>query len=132
MCGAAVLVVEVVGVLPDVEGEEGAEMPGLAGHDAGDGVVGVGLLGDDEGAIGIGGEPDPAGAEEGCALLLELGLKGVEGAPLLDNLLAKRRSRVKGRCPVGAGHNELREVQVVIQNLAGVVEHSRIAGWGRQ
>ena len=67
MSSAAVLVVEVVGVFPDVEGEEGAEMPGLAGHDAGDGVAGVGLLGDDEGAIGIGGEPDPAGAEEGGA-----------------------------------------------------------------
>ncbi len=77
MRSTLVLVVQVVGVLPDVEGEEGAEMPGLAGHDAGDGVVGVGLLGDDEGAIGIGGEPEPAGAKEGGALCFEVGFKGV-------------------------------------------------------
>ena len=46
---------------------------------------------------------------------------------MFNYLLAKRRSRVKGRCPVGAGHDELREVQVVVQNLAGVVEHSACA-----
>ena len=40
MGGAAGLVVEVVGVLPDVEGEQGFEA-------FGDGVVGTGLLGDD-------------------------------------------------------------------------------------
>ena len=40
MGSTAVLVVEVVGVLPDVEGEQGFEA-------FGDGVVGTGLLGDD-------------------------------------------------------------------------------------
>ena len=40
MGGAAVLVVEIVGVLPDVEGEQGFEA-------FGDGGVGTGLLGDD-------------------------------------------------------------------------------------
>ena len=38
--GAAVLEVEVVGVLPDVEGEQGVEA-------FGEGVAGVGFLGDD-------------------------------------------------------------------------------------
>ena len=130
MCSALVLVVEVVGVLPDVEGEEGFEA-------VGDGVVGVGVLGDAQLPCLVGLEPDPAGAEEANTLRLEVGLEGVEGAPLLDNLLAKRRSRVKPgmrgtRCPVGAGHDELQKVQVVVQNLAGIVEHSRIAGRGRQ
>ena len=63
--GAAVLVVEVVGVFPDVEGEEGAEAMG-------DGVVGAGVLADGQGAGGIGLEPDPAGAEEADALGDEL------------------------------------------------------------
>ena len=58
--GAAVLVVEVVGVFPDVEGQEGLEPMG-------GGVVGAGVLADGQGAIGIGLEPHPAGAEEGGA-----------------------------------------------------------------
>ena len=77
--GAAVLVVEVVGVLPDVEGEDGLEA-------AGDGVAGAGLLGDGERAVRRGGEPDPAGAEEPDALGDEVVLEGVEGAPLFDDL----------------------------------------------
>ena len=52
--GAAILVVEVVGVFPDVEGEEGPEA-------VGDGVVGAGVLADGQGAGGIGLEPDPSG-----------------------------------------------------------------------
>ena len=52
--GAAVLVVEVVGVFPDVEGEEGAEA-------VGDGVVGAGVLADGQGAGGIGLEPHQIG-----------------------------------------------------------------------
>ena len=79
MGGAAVLVVEVVGVFPDVEGKEGLEA-------LGDRVVRAGLLGDDEGAVEGCGEPDPAGAEEGDAFGDEVGLEGVEGAPLLLDL----------------------------------------------
>ena len=75
MCGTAVLVVEVVGVFPDVEGQEGAEA-------VGDGVVGAGVLADGQGAGGIGLEPDPAGAEEADALGDELCLEGFEGVPL--------------------------------------------------
>ncbi len=81
--GAAVLVVEVVGVLPDVEGEEGAEA-------LGDGVAGAGLLDDGERAVCGGGEPDPAGAEEAGALGGEVGLEGVEAAPLLRNAGGER------------------------------------------
>ena len=109
--GAAVLVVEVVGVLPDVEGEEGLEAAGY-------GVAGIGLLGDDEGAVGIGGEPDPAGAEEADAFGYELVLEGFEAAPLLYNLLAKR---ALGSKRPSAG-TELREVHLVVEDLAGIVE----------
>ena len=77
--GAAVLEVEVVGVLPDVEGEYGLEA-------FGDGVAGAGLLGDGESAVRRGGEPDPAGAEQSDALGDELVLEGVEGAPLFHDL----------------------------------------------
>ena len=75
MGGAAVLIVEVVGVFPDVEGQEGLEpMRG--------GVVGAGVLADGQGTIGIGLEPHPAGAEDGGAGGDEGGLEGGEGAPL--------------------------------------------------
>ena len=82
MGGAAVLVVEVVGVFPDVEGEDGFEA-------VGDGVVGVGVLGDGQFAVGVGLEPNPTGAEQAYAFGFEIGFEGVEGAPLLFNLLSK-------------------------------------------
>ena len=79
MGGAAVLVVQVVGVLPDVEGEEGLEA-------AGEGVAGARLLGDLQGAVGGGGKPHPAAAEKARALGFEVCLEGVKGAPLGDDL----------------------------------------------
>ena len=123
VCGAAVLVVEVVGVFPNVEGEEGPEA-------VGDGVVGAGVLADGQGAGGIGPEPHPPGPEQADALGDELLLEGFEGAPLRLDLLAEGRFRVKPgmRSPgrslsLSKGRPaELREVQVVVQDLAGVVE----------
>ena len=119
--GAAVLVVEVVGVLPDVEGEEGAEA-------LGEGVAGAGLLGDGERAVCGGSEPDPAGAEEAGALGGEVGLEGVERAPLgRDAGLEGARRRVSGGLravvPGLAGGLELAEVHIVVEDLAGVVEN---------
>ena len=73
-------------MLPDVEGEERLEMPGRAGHDVGQWRAGIGALEDGEGAGVVGGEPDPAGAEETDAFSLEFGFEGVEGAPLLFDL----------------------------------------------
>ena len=114
-------------------------MPGRAGHDVGDGVVGAGVLADGQGAVGIGLEPDPAGAEEADALGDELFLEGVEGAPLGFDLGLQGADR--GRFPVKPGMTgkvkpgmtraELGEVEVVVQDLAGVVEDG-IAGRGRQ
>ena len=79
MGGAAVLVVKVVGVFPDVEGEEGLEA-------AGDGVAGALLLGDDEATVGCGGEPYPAGAEDADSASIEISPEGVETPPLLFDL----------------------------------------------
>ena len=113
--GAAVLVVEVVGVLPAVEGEDGLEA-------FGEGVAGAGLLGDGEGAVRRGGEPDPAGAEEPDAFGDEVVLEDVEGAPLLHDLLDEFAGLVR-RCRAG---RELREIHVVVEDLAGVVEDCAI------
>ena len=60
MRGAAILVVEVVGMLPNVKRQQRLQT-------LGDRVVRAGLLSDNEGTVGGGGEPDPAGAEEGDA-----------------------------------------------------------------
>ena len=86
MGGAAVLVVEVVGVFPHVESQQWFQTPG-------DGVAGVGFLRDDQGAIFLRGEPYPATAEEGDTFSLELSLESVEGAPLLFDLGRQRRLR---------------------------------------
>lgn len=79
VCGTLVLVVQVIGMFPDVKGEDGFKAVGY-------GIVGVGVLGYGEFAGSIDLEPDPAGAKEACALGFEIGLEGIEGAPLLLNL----------------------------------------------
>ena len=69
MGGTAVLVVEVVGMLPDVEGQQGLKA-------ADQRVGGAGLLGDDQRAVFRCREPDLAGAEKPGAFGNELGLEG--------------------------------------------------------
>ena len=116
LVGAAVLPVKIVGVLPNIEGQQGSEVPR-------DWVVGPRLLGDDQTAIRSGGEPDPAGAEKADALGDELVLEGIHAAPLAYDLLSER--------PCGRGgfrrRTELREIQVVVEDLAGVVEDGALA-----
>ena len=107
--GAAVLIVEIVGVLPDVEGEEGLEV-------VKEGVVGVGFLGDDEFAVGADAEPDPAGAEEGGATVLELMLERFERAEVADYQVGY------GAGAEVVGGAELVEIHGVVEELAGVVE----------
>ena len=105
-------------MLPDIEGKQRLQA-------LGERVVGVRLLGDDEGAVGGGGEPDPAGTEEGGAFGDEVGLEGGEGAPLLDDLLVDTRF-LRRLCRLGMTRAELGEIQIVVQNLAGVVEDGAI------
>ena len=73
-------------MLPDIEGQQRFQSLGKR-------IVRIRFLGDDEGAVGGGGEPDPAGAEEGGAFGDEISLEGVEGAPLLFDL----RQEIAGR-----------------------------------
>ena len=125
MGGAAVLVVQVVGVLPYVEGEDGGEA-------AGQGVAGAGLLGDGQCAVRGGGKPYPAAAEQACAFGFEVCLEGVQGAPLKEDLVQEMPGgsgqdgipdQVGDDGRVGGdGWTELSEVEVVVQDLAGIVE----------
>ena len=111
-------------MFPDVKGEDRSEA-------VGDRVVGAGVLADGQGAGVIGLEPNPAGAEQTDALGDELFLEAFDGAPLLPDLVFQRPGQ--GRFPVKPEMTraELGEVQVVVQDLAGVVENG-IAGRGRQ
>ena len=124
-------------MLPDVEGQE-------RGEAAGDGVGGAGLLGDEEVAVGGGGKPDPPGAEKADAGGFEGRFEGVEGAPLFLDLGLQMPGRAGHDGNIRAGHGgingtghdgidrpELREIQVVVQDLAGVVEDRSSARQGR-
>ena len=75
-------------MLPDIEGQNRLEA-------VSDGVVGVGVLADGELAFRVRLEPDPAGTEEANTFRFKFRLEGVEGAPLLGDLLSERRFRVK-------------------------------------
>ena len=74
MGSALVLVVEVVGVLPDIEGQNGLE----AMHH---GIICTRVLGNGERAGGIGMEPDPAGAKQANTLRFKLRFEGVDAPP---------------------------------------------------
>ncbi len=113
-------------MFPNVEGKKGAEP-------VGNGVIGAGVLADGQCAGRIRLEPDPAGAEEGGAFLHEFSLEGVEAPPLFDDLGAKGRfldfgfafARNDKRGAFASNdpsRPELRKVEIVIQDLAGVVE----------
>ena len=104
-------------MLPDVEGQKRFQTLGKR-------VPGIGFLGDDEGTIRGGGEPDPAGAEEADAFGDEVGLEGGEGAPLLFNLRFELARRPFGE--LRDRRFKLREVQVMVQDLAGVVEDGAV------
>jgi hypothetical protein len=77
--GAAVLVVEIIGVLPDIEADDGFAFNTCDGL-AHDGAVLVGGGADGELLVGSDHEPSPAGAEAGGAGLGELFFKFIEAA----------------------------------------------------
>ena len=111
----AILVAEVVGVLPDVDPHEGAETMYNR-------VAPVRLLGDHELTILLSSKPSPARSEEGRAGGEELSLEGLEATPLCyDRIeeLALRRTTSVG--------SELREVEVVVEELACIVEDRPLA-----
>ncbi len=112
MVPAPVLPVEIVGVLPNVEGKDRLEA--LL-----DRITGAGLLSYDKGAVFCCGEPDPAGAEERDAFGYEFGLEGFYGAPLGFDLGFEMPGRAGHD---GGGGPELLEIHIVVEDLAGVVK----------
>ena len=73
--GATILIIEIVGMFPNIKGENGAEA-------VGDGVVGAGVLADGKLTSVIGLESDPSGAEDADAFGFKILLEGVKSAPL--------------------------------------------------
>ena len=111
MVRPTVLVIKIIGMLPNIESQE--QFQALF-H----GVVRTCLLGDLQHAIRTGRQPHPAAAEKARSLGLELLLKSLKAAPLLHNPGCELAFGFVG----GIGRLELREVKVVVQDLAGVVE----------
>lgn len=105
-------------MFPNVEGKKGAESMG-------DGVIGAGVLADAQCSGRIRLEPDPAGAEEGGAFLHEFSLEGVKAPPLFNDLGAKGRFLDFGFAFArnDSGGSELGKVEIMIQDLAGIVEN---------
>ena len=66
---AAVLVIQIIGVFPNVKGQEGLE---AMGH----WIVSAGILGDAQFAGFVGLKPDPAATEEGDTFRFEFGFEG--------------------------------------------------------
>lgn len=111
MGGTTVLIIEIIGVLPNVEGQKGLQA-------LGNGVGSAGFLRDDQGAISLSGEPYPAAAKKAYAFGNELFFESVETPPLLHDLidhLACRSCRFRSK---------LREIEVVVEDLTGIVEHA--------
>jgi len=109
---AAVLVVEVVGVLPDIDGEDGNN----AIDDRAVTVVGADDL--ELAGVGIPDEPDPTRAEVSCTVLDELFNESVIAAEILNDLGVDLEARVTGATRGG----DRLPVERVVEVLACVVE----------
>lgn len=116
MVGTAVLEVEVVGVLPYVEGEQRTQP--LTQR-----VAGVLLLCNDEFVGVVGRQPHPSRAEESGPFLYELLLECFKRAELTVD---GAHQFACGNTLCIAGRAELGEVHVVVEYLAGIVEHSTV------
>ena len=115
MVGTTGLIIEVVGMLPNIKGQQGLQA-------ALNGIGGIRLLRDDEFAILVGREPHPAGTEERCAFLLKLLLESLERAEVPCDGLGNAAYRLV----VCFGCSELAEVQLVVQNLSGIIQKTAL------
>ena len=82
MGGTAILIIKVVGVFPDIEGQKGCQTFYYR-------VGGVGLLSDCQLSVLVGGQPYPARTEQACAFRLKFGFEGVKASPLFVYLCGK-------------------------------------------
>jgi hypothetical protein len=117
--GLAVLILQVVGVLPGVDAEQGLE-------GADDGVlVGVGSNGDIMGVL-VADEPDPATALEGGEGLVEGVLEGGEGA--VGAVQGAGEGAGWGLAAVGGGRRQVLPEQRVVDVAAAVEVEKGLQG----
>lgn len=112
----AVLVVKVVGMLPHVEGKDGAQSVAQR-------VVRIGHLQDREVALGIGAEPSPSASEESGGGGIHAVLHLVEGAEASVDSFQKASLRLDN----GWMGNELLEIEDVVEHLASVVADASLS-----
>lgn len=113
--GTAVLVVDVVGMFPNVEAEQRLQPPTQR-------IAGIGLLGDVQFAFGIGGQPGPSRSEECRGSLVKFFLEIFEASKVaLDGF-----SQSAGRFGLLRLGSKLQEVEGVVQYLSCVVEDASV------
>ena len=116
MSSTTIAVVNVISMLPDVHRKQRFQA-------FGDGISGIGFLGDNEFAIFVRSKPDPTRTEERGSFLFELRFEGFERTKIAVNSVEDCTFR---RVVVGCDRRELEEVQVVVQDLSGIVEDSAL------
>jgi hypothetical protein len=114
---AAVLVVEVVGVLPDVEAEDGGSLHVGNVHQ---GVVLVRGRGNGEVTVFSHNEPGPSGAEAAAGGGGELVFEAVEATEVLSDGMAEFAGCIGETATVGAHHFP---EQAVVEEAATVIAH---------
>ena len=111
MIDTAVLIVEVVGMFPYVDAENGLQS--VANR-----VACIGFLRNHEFTFAVTGKPYPTATEKTGAFLLELLLEGFERTKLcIDGF-----GQLTHGLAIFLRSGELREVEIVVEDLSGVVE----------
>ena len=117
MVGTTILVIQIVGMLPYVEGEQGREART-------EWIAAVGFLRDVQFAILVGREPGPSRAEEAGGGCCKFFLEVVEAAEVAADGVGQGTFRFV----TGRRGGELEEVERVVQYLSGIVEHGAVGG----
>ena len=113
MIDTAVLIVEVVGMFPYVDAENWLQS-------VANGVACIGFLRNHEFPFAVTGKPYPTATEKTGAFLLELLLEGFERAKLcIDGF-----GQLTHGLAIFLRSGKLREVEIVVEDLSGVVENS--------
>jgi len=98
VAGSGVLVVDVVGVLPDIDTDDGDDV----GGDVGDGVLVGGSAVRQSVLALVVHEPSPAGALNGSCAGVENTDEAVDGTPALDDCVEERAAFGHGTVSLGA------------------------------
>ena len=113
LVGSAVLVIEVVGMFPNIETEQWSQA-------FGEGITRVRLFRDDEFAGLVLGKPCPAGPEQGDASVAELLLEILQRSPLTVDRFRQFAIGRFGRW------RELGEIKIMVQDLPRVIKDGAI------